>query len=52
LLGLHEDGYRVEASAWKVIFDDLMDRIAGRFGRVEPHRGCPSVMSGGAAAGD
>jgi hypothetical protein len=29
-------GHSVELAGWQVIFDELMRRVAGRFGRVEP----------------
>lgn len=29
-------GHSVELAGWQVIFDELMGRVAGRFGRVEP----------------
>jgi hypothetical protein len=30
--------HSVDAAHWQEAFEDLMDRIAGRFARVEPRR--------------
>lgn len=36
----------VDVGRWKVLFDKLMDRVAGRFGRVETRRTARKMLSG------
>ena len=31
-------GHRVDAASWRVLFDELMSLVAGRFARLEPRR--------------
>jgi len=31
-------GHSVDPAGWRVLFDELMSRVAGRFARVEPRR--------------
>lgn len=39
-------GASVAASRWQVMFDEFVDRIAGRFARVEPRRRVRSLLGG------
>jgi hypothetical protein len=39
-------GHSVELAGWQVIFDELMGRIAGRFGRVEPRPTARDYLQG------
>jgi SRSO17 transposase len=39
-------GHSVDAARWLGIFDELMSRIAGRFGRVEPRRRARAFVLG------
>lgn len=39
-------GHSVDPAAWQITFDELMNRIAGRFGRVEPRRTARAYLSG------
>ena len=39
-------GHSVELAGWQVIFDELMGRIAGRCGRVEPRPTARDYLQG------
>ena len=39
-------GHSVDPAAWQITFDELMHRIAGRFGRMEPRRTARAYLSG------
>jgi SRSO17 transposase len=39
-------GHSVDPAAWRRLFDEAMDRIAGRFGRVEPRRAARAFVLG------
>jgi SRSO17 transposase len=40
------DGHSVNPDRWRALFDELVDRIAGRFGRVEPRRRARAFVLG------
>jgi SRSO17 transposase len=39
-------GHSVDPAGWQALFDDVMDRIAARFGRVEPRRNARAFVLG------
>jgi SRSO17 transposase len=39
-------GHSVDPAGWQAVFDDVMDRVAGRFTRVEPRRAARAFVSG------
>jgi SRSO17 transposase len=39
-------GHSVDPAGWQAVFDEAMDRIAGRFARVEPRRTARAFVSG------
>jgi SRSO17 transposase len=39
-------GHSVDPAGWQAVFDDVMDRVAGRFARVEPRRTARVFVSG------
>jgi SRSO17 transposase len=39
-------GHSVDPDRWRVLFDELMGRVAGRFGRVEPRRRARAFVLG------
>jgi SRSO17 transposase len=39
-------GHSVDPAGWQAVFDEAMERIAGRFGRVEPRRAARAFVSG------
>jgi SRSO17 transposase len=39
-------GHSVDSARWQGLFDELMGRIAGRFGRVEPRRRARAFVLG------
>jgi hypothetical protein len=38
-------GHSVNPADWQITFDELMARIAGRFGRIEPRRTARAYLS-------
>jgi SRSO17 transposase len=39
-------GHSVDPARWRALFDEVMSRVAGRFGRVEPRRTARDVALG------